>query len=201
MLNKLGHELTLSWLEANYGDDYLVEEMMYQSDFMANFCHTSINTIRMITLRVPKTNQIVCLNAVLRIGKNGSEVDNACQGGSFVGIFDDGSLGKYVCDGIGRTSKVFNGIDFEKTTFIIPNYEQVKKFAINVHERVLHQDLVAMDIALKTNNEPTLIEINVGAFSSNLFQLTTRSTFNDYTDVVMNYCVNKIQNYEPEVWY
>lgn len=199
--NKYKEKLTLEWLEKKYGHDFLIEETLTQSTEMSKFCHSSVNTIRMVTLRVPGTKEIVCLNAVLRIGKEGSEVDNACQGGSFAGIYDDGTLGKWVSDGFGRTNKVFNGIDFEKGNQCVPNYEQVKEFAIRVHERVLHHDLVAMDIAIKENGEPTLIEINVGAFSSNLFQLTTSSTFREYTDIVMNYCTQKIKNYYPRVVY
>lgn len=174
---------------------------MTQSDDMSKFCHSSVNTFRMVTLRVPSTNKIVYLNAVLRIGKEGPEVDNVCQGGGFVGIYDDGILGKWVSDGMGRTSKIFNGIDFEKTNIVIPNFEEIKRFAICVHERIPYHDLVAMDIALNEKNAPTLIEINVGAFSSNLFQLTTSSTFKEYTDIVMNYCTQRINNYYPKIVY
>lgn len=201
MVNKTGEELSLSWLEKQYGNDFLIEEALTQSDEMSNFCHSSVNTFRMVTLRVPGTSQVVYLNAVLRIGKEGSEVDNVCQGGSFVGIYDDGILGKWVSDGMGRTAKNFNGIDFDKTNIVISNFEEIKQFAIGVHERIPYHDLVAMDIALNENNEPILIEINVGAFSSNLFQLTTSSTFKEYTDVVMEYCTQRLKNYYPKIVY
>lgn len=201
LLNKRGEKLSLTWLEEKFGNDFLIEEALSQSVAMSKFCKSSVNTFRMVTLRIPGTNKIVCCNAVLRIGKEGSEVDNVCQGGCFVGIHDDGTLGKWVCDGIGRTSKIFNGIDFSQSEILVPNYENVKQFAIGVHEKVVFHDLVAMDIALKENNEPTLIEINVGAFSSNLFQLTTSSTFKEYTDVVMNYCTQRIRDYKPMIVY
>lgn len=201
LINKFGEDFSLSWLEKKYGDNFLIEEVLVQSNEMYKFCHSSVNTIRMITLRVPNSNSIVCLNAVLRIGKEGAEVDNACQGGSFVGIYDDGTLGKFVCDGLGRTSKIFNGINFEDNIYVIPNYDEVKRFAISVHEKVLYHDLIAMDIAIKENNEPSLIEINVGAFSSNLFQFTISPTFNEYTDVVMNYCTQRMKDYYPKVVY
>lgn len=201
MVNKTGEELSLSWLEKQYGNDFLIEEALTQSDDMSRFCHSSVNTFRMVTLRVPNTNKIVYCNAVLRIGKEGSEVDNACQGGSFVGINDDGTLGKWACDGIGRTSNIFNGIDFEKTNIVIPNFDEVKRFAIGVHERIPYHDLIAMDIALNEQNKPILIEINVGAFSSNFFQLTTSSTFKEYTDIVMDYCTQRLKNYYPQIVY
>ncbi len=200
-MNRYGEKLTLGWLEEKYGDDFLIEEALTQSAEMSTFCHSSVNTIRMVTLRVPGAKDIICLNAVLRIGKEGSEVDNVCQGGSFVGIYDDGTLGKWVSDEFGRTNKIFNGIDFENSDLSVPNYERVKQFAIGVHERIYHHDLIAMDIAIKEDGEPTLIEINVGAFSSNLFQLTVSSTFREYTDTVMNYCTQKIKDYYPRFVY
>ena len=80
------------------------------------------------------------------------------------------------------------GIDFDKNVYRIPDYEQVKNFGISIAERIPFHDLVALDIAIDENNNPTLLEINVGGFSAWLFQFTVGSVFGNLTHEIMQRC-------------
>ncbi len=192
---------SLEFLYTVYKKDYLIQECVSQSAFNSYFNPTSINTIRIATYRDVKTHEVRYLRAVMRIGRKGTEVDNSHAGGSFVGIDECGVLGKYLCNQWGEKVCVFNDIDFEHNTFVIPNYEYIKQFAIEIGEKVIHHDLVAMDIAIDSNNNPQLIEINVGGFSGKLFQLTSGTVFGDYTDDVMEYVTRKMKNSELKIMY
>ena len=138
---------------------------------MWQFCKTSVNTLRVQIYRSVKNSEIVIPNVIMRIGKSGSLVDNAHAGGCFVGVGTDGMIHDRVCNQYGETSHVFNGIDFQKEIFVIPEFFKVKQFAIEIGKCIPHFHCIA------------------SAFSTWLFQFTTGAAFGDYTDEVIEYCV------------
>lgn len=158
---------------------------------MAQFNNTSVNTIRVMTYRSLATNEVVIPNAILRVGAEGKDVDNAHAGGMFCGISANGVLGKYMCDYLGNKKKSFNGVDYSNSDFCIPNYNRVKEFAKQVADKVLHHRLLALDIMLDEQGNPKLIEVNVGGFSAWLFQYTNGSAFGQYTDEVISFLKKK----------
>lgn len=83
-----------------------------------------------------------------------------------------------------------NDIDFKKIKFRIPNYEEVKQFAINVSLRIPHMSLFAHDIVLDKDNKPKLIEVNTQSFSYYFLQLTSGPIFGEYTDDIIQYCID-----------
>lgn len=72
----------------------------------------------------------------------------------------------------------------------ISNFNNIVYFAIEIALRVLHHDLVALDIALNTEDSPCLLEINVGGFSGCFFQFTIGSMFGEYTEEIISRCWN-----------
>ena len=134
----------------------------------------------------------------MRIGAKGNCIDNAHGGGMFVGVDSNGKLGKFVCNWLGETKTIFNNIDFEHNDYFVPNFEEICKFAVNVSEKIIHHNLIALDIALNEENKPVLIESNLGGFSAWFFQFTNGSAFGEYTDEIMEYCYNKYLLLRPE---
>ena len=197
--DKANNILSVEFLDKEYKQDYVIQKCLDQSPFTAFFNSSSVNTIRVVTYRSVKTGKIVVLNSIFRIGQKGANVDNASSGGSYCGISPDGVLGKYVCDWLGNTCETFNDIDFKNNRFIIPNYEIVKEFAIEVAKGVFYHNLLATDIMLDENSNPKLIEINSKWFSAWLFQFTNGSAFGKYTDEVLEYCSKRIKNVYPNI--
>ena len=189
--NKKGDVISKDYLELSYHENFIIQEYLQQSLFMNSFNNSSVNTIRIMTYRSVINDEIYVPNAILRVGASGEEVDNAHHGGMFCGISDNGTLGKYMCNFLGMKRTVFNGVDYEKNNFVIPNYEQVINFAKRVARQVIHHRLLALDIMLDIDNQPRLIEINVGGFSAWLFQFTTGSVFKEYTDEIVEYCLHE----------
>ena len=78
--------------------------------------------------RSVKDNKPHLVNAVLRMGRNGSLVDNSHAGGAFCGIRKDGSLGDFVLDQSAVKQTIFNGIDFSKEHFVVPEWDKIEEF-------------------------------------------------------------------------
>ncbi len=190
-----GNSLTLDYLSSQYKSNFLIQNAIVQSPFMSQFNPSSVNTLRVATYRSVKTGQVHVINAIIRIGASGKNVDNAHSGGMFVGVDKtDGMVGKYVCDYLGHTGNRFNNVDFEHNTFTIPEWENVCAFAKSVSERIIQHNLVALDIALDEMGNPVLIETNIGGFSGWLFQFTNGSVFGEFTDEVMDYCWDRYKH-------
>lgn len=181
------------------GRDFIIQECVDQSDEISKYNPTSINTIRLSVYRSVKDNKCHVTNAIMRIGGKGSYVDNAHAGGVFVGINSDGRLCDYVCDQYGNKNTVFNETDFSKE-HIIPHYEEIKQFACEISSLIPHCRLLALDIVLRKDGKPRLIEFNVApsSYSMWLFQFTVGPAFGDYTDEIIEYCskhLDKVKYY------
>lgn len=186
------NKLTVAYLNANYGDDIVVQECVKQADFMSSFNPTSVNTLRLTVYRSVQTNECHVPTAIIRIGANGSLLDNAHAGGGYVGInVEDGTLCKKVLNQYGESTTVFNGIDFTKE-HKIPNWDKVVDFAKYIGQNVQHHRLLALDIMVDNLGSPKLIEFNCEAYSMWLFQFTTGPALGLYTDEVIEYCKNNI---------
>ena len=84
--------LTLEYLNEKYGANFIIQECLEQSDEMSYFNPTSVNTLRLTVYRSVKNNECHIPSAIIRIGANGSLVDNAHAGGGYVGIKANGVL-------------------------------------------------------------------------------------------------------------
>lgn len=190
------NKLTVDFLLSNYDRNFLVQECMKQSSYMSQFNPTSVNTIRIATYRDVHTGDIRILGAVLRIGGKGAFIDNACSGGSFVSVDENGCLGKYVCTQYGETAEIYNDINFSTSTFIIPKYDKIKAFVKTIAQRLPHMSLFANDIAIDENGDPKLIEVNTTDFSYWFYQFNGKPVFGEYTDDVIQYALKEQKRLE-----
>lgn len=179
----------------SYQKDFCLQAAVVQHSFMNKLCPTSVNTMRLCLYRSVTSEESVVTAGVIRIGKNGSFVDNVHSGGMRIGVdVSSGELGKYVVDQYGNKQDTWNGIDFSKSIYFVPNWNDVISFAKYVGTRIHHHRLIALDIALKENGIPILIEYNLSGFSYSPYMVTNQEVFGKYTDEIIDYCRrNKIQ--------
>lgn len=183
----------------DFGDNFVLQAAIEQSDFMNRLCKTSVNTIRVATYRSVKTERVHVLAAIVRVGKDGSYVDNAHAGGMFVGVnVTTGILAKRLYTQYGDESKQWNGVDYEKSEMQIPNWDKVIEFAEMVGRRLRHHRLVALDIALDSQQHPVLIEYNLRSYSYWLFMYTGQKPLGEYTDEIVEFCKKKKQK---TIWF
>jgi len=183
-----GALLTVSYLNEIMGDNYIIQEALEQAEFMKSFNSSSVNTFRLLTYRSISDNKVHVLNAILRIGKKGSLVDNAHQGGGVIGVSLEGHLNHFLTDQYGLRHTEFNGIDFSKQDFVIPCWDIIKEFASQLAERVLYNRIINLDIMLDESMKPRLIEYNLRGMSIWLYQFNNCACFREYTDEIIDYC-------------
>lgn len=178
----------------NYGSDWVLQSAVEQHASLNHLCSSCVNTIRINTYRSFKDEQVYILSAAIRIGHEGSVVDNLHAGGGFVGIdVMTGELGHEVLDQYGSRTKIHNGIDYSNEHFSIPNWEKVVHFAKDVAYRNPHCRLIALDIAIKADGTPILIEWNVTPYSFSYWipMMTGVTPFGDKTEEIIEYCINR----------
>lgn len=186
-----GDKLSYEFLLSNYKENYIIQECIKQSDFMSQFCKTSINTFRMHAYRSVSDNTPLVLGSVLRMGGEGSLLDNMHAGGGVVGVDDYGRLFNYKRDQNGIYNTIHNNIDL-RNEYIIPNYKECLDFGASILNALPHCRNLALDIMIGEDGLPMLIEYNTDKFGCDVFQMTVGSLFGNYTDEVIDYCkINK----------
>ncbi len=165
-----GHDLwdTISEIQKNKRD-FILQKGIIQHPELAAIYPNSVNTFRIATENIGGEVRIVC--SVLRMGKDGREVDNACQDGIVLGIDIDG--GKCRDYAITERGAVFfshpdTRFGFKGHTFT--HWDEIKTFAIESARKLPQFTYLGWDIAL-TSEGPAAIETNMG-FGLDLYQMS-----------------------------
>lgn len=169
VMSEGGHGVKFWDLEQNPIDDFrdyivskqniIVQDVINQHSILNSIHKNSINTIRIITLLNGNSADIV--SSVLRMGINGSKVDNASSGGIVCGISNSGKLKNKAFDTKGNIyEKHPQGTIF--STITIPNYKKCCEIAIHLANRfVATSKLISWDFSIDENGSPILIEMNM----------------------------------------
>lgn len=136
----------------------LVEEKIVQHEKMSSLHPSSINTVRVVTLK--KDGQVHILSRILRMGIGGKVVDNITSGGIYVPLDEKGEI-RYpaFCDKTGEsfnihpTSKVF------LAGFKVPYFEEVIRMVTAISEEEEDMNYVGWDVAV-TPDGPVIVEGN-----------------------------------------
>ncbi len=140
---------------------YIVQKGLTQNPEIAKIYAGSLNTLRTIVqYRNGKVNIVGC---ILRMGRNGAEVDNSAQGGISIKVnFDDGTFAPPAqAEHGGGTfySHPDTGYDFMKNRII--GWDQIKTEIIATVSKMTDFGDVGWDIAL-TDTGVSVIEFNLG---------------------------------------
>ena len=140
--------------------DYIIEETIIQDKKMAALCSTSVNTIRLQTV-MDKEGNVIPIGAMVRIGREGSSVDNWAKGGVIVGIKDDGKLKEvgFLKPKYGTTIKEHPDNHLVFKDYEIPFYHEAVNKAVELHSIMYRSHSIGWDIAI-TKDGPVFIEGN-----------------------------------------
>lgn len=185
-----GNVLDYNWLVNNYKANFIVQEFIEQHPFYKRFNPTSFNTFRVYTYKSVSDNQIHVLHVVLRVGKEGSQVDNISSGGTACGVKQDGKLRNF-----GLTKEL------ERIAYLplLPELklsevgklhmiDEVKQEAIKIAEHLPFNRIVGMDMGVDVNNKVRLIEINTDNIGVADSQFVHGPFFREFTDEVIDFC-------------
>lgn len=139
----------------------LVEEIVSQIPECEMWHPSSLNTLRLITLRNPENKEFYIERAIFRMGVDGAHTDNWCTGGIGVRVFPNGNLDKYgfYCDSTKapciahpNTGKVFEN-------FCLSGYNEAAQLVLKAHKLLKRINGIGWDIAF-TERGPIIIEMN-----------------------------------------
>lgn len=175
-----------------YGDFFVVQKCVKQSEQTRKFNKTSLNTFRVNTLNLNGQTSVV--NIMFRHGRDGAIVDNGGSGGICCGINVEGRF-----SGIAVDTKLDR---YESTAFgekysdqVITVMPSICKTAINAHNMYLPMmGFAAWDFALDEHDNPVLIEVNLGWPGIMLEQMSNAAPiFGDRTHEVLEYCKKRLK--------
>ena len=136
----------------------VVEELITQDAEMAKFYPGSVNTIRFVTFYHKDRLTKIC--AALRMGRNGSEVDNASHGGIFVPIdMEHGIAYTYAKSYKGEKYVSHPDTGTQILGAIIPKWTELNRLMENLVKVVPEQKMIGWDMAL-TPSGWIMIEAN-----------------------------------------
>jgi len=153
--------------------DWTVQRRFEQCAAMAQFNPSSVNTYRVMTLRIDC--DIQCISGLLRMGRSGMRVDNHAAGGVICGI--DG--GRLRGRGIDRDYRIYaahpdNGTPLDGEP---PAYEEAVELCRELHRTMPWFDLISWDVAIDARQQPRIIEFNLQSQSIEIHQLTNGPLF------------------------
>ncbi|MFD1064442.1 sugar-transfer associated ATP-grasp domain-containing protein [Oceanobacillus locisalsi] len=175
--------ISLDKFEKAFGYDFMIQEAIKQHEITARPHPSSVNTLRMVTLRWK--NEIHFLLAYAKIGTNNDVRDNSGAGGIRVGIKDNGEFRDFA---INKNLEVLDehpstGFKFSEMGSL-PKYNQYIDFVKELHKDVLHHDFVSWDIIITEDEEPLFLEMNFRG-ATWMYQLVSQKPiFGELTDEI-----------------
>lgn len=186
-INCSGVKLTTDFLTKTFENSYLIQEYIEQHNYFSQFNQSSLNTVRLFTYRSVITNEVLMLNAVLRIGQPGSFVDNQASGGIACGINSQGKLNSFAVNKKGLRIDRFNNILFLNANPVF-KYDEIVKLCLPMAAQFYYHRLLGFDFCVDQKGNVKLIEVNNKNNETNFFQMSNGPLFGDYTDEIITYC-------------
>jgi len=166
------------WLKL-YDRDFIVQRIVRQHPVLAELHASSINTIRVISFLFG--NSVHILSCILRMGRDGSRLDNINAGGLCCAILPDGHLKLPALDASGQQTCMHpNGRKLDDIQ--VPSFDKVIETVKKAHVNIPQFRIIGWDFAVDEFGEPVLIEYN-GAPEMN--QKTCGPAFGPLTEAVL----------------
>lgn len=164
--------------------EFIIQEVVKQHPFFESIHPNSLNTLRLVTLLID--NKPVLLSTILRMGKDGSKVDNSSVGGVICPVDKEGWLAESAIQPDQRViTQHPDGFKFKGNR--IPFFKEIIEDVYRQHYRVPYFKLIFWDYALSPEGIPILIEANIPRGQIDSHQLNNGPIFGKYTDRVLDY--------------
>lgn len=150
-------------LEELYNDlkehnQILVEECIVQNEKMSSLNPTSVNTIRVVTLK-KQDGSVVVLFVGLRMGNKGKSVDNFNNDGLFTVVSDDGIVRKLAVDKKGNVYDTHPATGTKIIGFEIPNFDKAINVAKECAKEIDGLRYIGFDVVV-TKDDALILEAN-----------------------------------------
>lgn len=173
-------------LLSSLGENFVIQKCLQCHSSIQKLYPGSVNTFRVISYRWG--DRLCHIPAVMRIGRGGSQVDNAHAGGMFLAVEDDGSLGRRAFT---EFKTEFTAHPDMGTVFAdcrIEGFGKVLKAVERMCRVAPQMGCVNWDLTLDREGEPVLIEANVRGGSVWLSEMAHgHGPFGDKTEEILRW--------------
>ncbi len=185
-----GQLISIENIEKIIPVDFLVQEFVDQHSLLKNIYSHSLNTFRVVTLRIG--DDIHAITSIVKFGDKGNYVDyTVAQGGYHCGVKPEGTLNQFAFDRYYNKYRThpYTGVAFGDV--YIPQFSSLLNFAKNLHNQLLYYDMASWDLAIDKNGEPVLIEVNLMYQGVGYLQINNGPLFGDYTEDILDRCIKR----------
>ena len=167
----------------------VVQECIHQHSSLEALHANSVNTIRIMTWF--RDGKVDILSTIIRMGANGSKVDNMAAGGFCCGVNEDGSLKQWGYKEAGEPSlKHPQGTVFGECRLV--GVDKCKNVATRLAYRIARvARMVSWDFTVDSEGNPIFIEMNLNNGIINGHQLANGPIFGDETKRIVSEVMNK----------
>lgn len=143
-----------------YKNGFCIEKKVEECENLSKLNPSSCNTLRIHTYRDIIDGGIHFASAFLRIGRDGTAIDNANAGGMVAMVKKDGTL-EHAC----TVKPQYQPIEKTDTGIIVNGYKvenmcKVIETAIRAHSCLPMFHIIGWDFAIDKDNNPVIIEFN-----------------------------------------
>ena len=173
---------------ADYGKDFICQELLTEHPTLSRFNPECINTIRVLSLNI--NGRCSILSSFVRMGGRGSIVDNLHSeegGGCLVGLNQDGKLATF---GINKNYKIVETSPMGESFagMVIEGYDTISTFIKDCHVKNFpFANLIGWDVIIDEMSQPIIIEINLDSADIAAHQIFNGPIYGDRTEEVLEY--------------
>jgi len=179
----------------NHGNNFIIQEKAIQADWFARFNPASINTIRIMTYRSVLDERIHVIQALLRMGKSDSFVDNQSSGGIACGIdLLTGKLNEWGSDKLSEKFYENNGVYF-KDCDAVPNFNRLRTECIEIAKKRFHERFLVFDTWQDVLGNIRLMEINNINIGIEDLQKNNGPLLGEFTEEIIDFCLKASTSY------
>lgn len=181
-------KLLIDW---EHSDNYLVQELIRQNRVFSQFNESSVNIMRINTWRYGDEVHVFC--PTLRIGAEGQTTDICYVDGVEIArtcaITMDGHFGDKIINQHGKVQ--YTNQTVELPNAVIPQWDEVKRLAIQGHKKLDHFDIVGWDFTVTDQERVVCIEYNIKRPGTVFYQNVNGPFFGEYTEQVLEFLKDK----------
>lgn len=170
------------------GEINILQEAIRQHSLLDQMNAHSVNTMRIVTAR--KSDEIVVLSAMLRLGSKDGICDNLASGGLAVGIdLSSGCLGEwaFLKPGHGKRTQTHPDTNFVFKNVRLPFFEKTINMIEELHRYFYGCHSIGWDVAI-TPDGPVILEGN------NSWEIPTLQVFDKALVKKYNDTLNEVDN-------
>lgn len=179
----------LASIISNVKNDIIIQEPLRQHSALSVLNPSSVNTIRLISLL--RNNEVKVYSCIIRMGIDGSRVDNASSGGITCGINKDGRLNEFAFSAKGKKYLVHPSTSRHFNDTVVPSFKKCQEIVKKVHLTLPWFRLISWDFAIDECGDPVLIETNLRYGELDFHQLNNGPLFGVDTADILNEVLSK----------